>query len=186
MHWQVVTPCLHSEARARSQHGRLGRLTHWDVHLSGCSPLSTFAFWLQSFSENKGWLSSFTTKPAPWIPLMKQERSSFAARAKAWTGCHPRRMHSYSMFDEQYIYQATTSTQSQPSPQDFAWSKVPSTKSWVPVWMTIPEVFRACRELIKCSCKGDCTRCKCTKANLACSPLCSCCNKHTANEQILA
>ncbi|KAG5886902.1 hypothetical protein JTB14_004190 [Gonioctena quinquepunctata] len=79
------------------------------------------------------------------------------------------------------VYQAgiwTTSTQTQqviPSPHDFAWNKV--SESWVPVWMTIPEVSRSCRELIKCSCKGDCSNCKCGKANLDCSPLCKCkCN----------
>ena len=27
-----------------------------------------------------------------------------------------------------------------PSPQNFAWTKV--SESWVPVWMTIPEVFQ--------------------------------------------
>ncbi|KAG5862867.1 hypothetical protein JTB14_035651 [Gonioctena quinquepunctata] len=71
------------------------------------------------------------------------------------------------------VYQAgiwTTNTQTQqviPSLHDFAWNKV--LESWVPVWMTIPEVSR--------SCKGDCSNCKCGKANLDCSPLCKCkCN----------
>ncbi|KAG5889068.1 hypothetical protein JTB14_020419 [Gonioctena quinquepunctata] len=56
------------------------------------------------------------------------------------------------------VYQAgiwMTSTQTQqviPSPHNFAWNKV--LESWVPVWMTIPEVSRSCRELIECSCKG--------------------------------
>ncbi|KAJ8359070.1 hypothetical protein SKAU_G00155950 [Synaphobranchus kaupii] len=53
------------------------------------------------------------------------------------------------------IYQAgvwATSTQIQqviPSPQDYGWTK--ESGSWMPVWLTIPEVSRACRELIKCS-----------------------------------
>ncbi|KAG5895563.1 hypothetical protein JTB14_002926 [Gonioctena quinquepunctata] len=79
------------------------------------------------------------------------------------------------------VYRAgiwTTSTQTQqviPSPHDFACNKV--LESWVPVWMTIPEVSRSCREFIECSCKGDCSNCKCGKANLDCSPLCKCkCN----------
>ena len=79
------------------------------------------------------------------------------------------------------VYQAgiwTTCTQTQqvvPSPQYFAWAKV--SESWMPVWGTIPEVSRACRVLIKCSCTGDCSKCKCGKANLDCSPLCKCkCN----------
>ena len=76
------------------------------------------------------------------------------------------------------VYQAGVWTMSPqthlvvPSPQDFAWTKV--SESWVPVWMTIPEVSRSCSELFKCSCKGDCTNCKCSKANLNCSPLCKC------------
>ena len=50
------------------------------------------------------------------------------------------------------VYQAgiwTMSTQAQqvvPSPQEFAWTK--ELKSWVPVWITIPEVSRACSQLI--------------------------------------
>ena len=36
----------------------------------------------------------------------------------------------------------------------------------------------ACSQLIKCCCKGDCSKCKCGKANLVCSPLCNCkCNE---------
>ena len=78
------------------------------------------------------------------------------------------------------VYQAgiwTSSTNTQqalPSPRDDGWMKEPGTSTWVPVWMTIPEVSRACRELIKCCCKAACTTCKCTKANLPCSPLCKC------------
>ena len=78
------------------------------------------------------------------------------------------------------VYQAgiwTSSTNTQqalPSPRDYGWMKEPGTSTWVPVWMTIPEVSRACRELIKCCCKGACTTCKCTKANLPCSLLCKC------------
>jgi len=50
--------------------------------------------------------------------------------------------------------------------QNFAWTKV--SESCVPVWMTIPEVFRSYLELIKCS------WCSCGKTNLDCSPLCKC------------
>ena len=68
-----------------------------------------------------------------------------------------------------------TSTQAEqmiPSPQGYGWTK--ELGSWVLVWSTIPEVSRACKELIKCSCKGDCSTCKCGTANLDCSPLCKC------------
>ena len=76
------------------------------------------------------------------------------------------------------VYQAgiwTTSTQEQqsvPSPHEFGWIK--ESNSWAPVWITIPEVSRACSQLIKCCCKGDCSKCKSGKANLVCSPLCNC------------
>ena len=80
------------------------------------------------------------------------------------------------------IYQAgiwTTSENAQqdmPSPESFGWTKVEST--YVPMWMTIPEASRACRELIRFSCKGNCSDCKCARSNLDCSPLCKCnCNK---------
>ena len=74
------------------------------------------------------------------------------------------------------VYQAgiwtmyTRAQQVVPSPQEFAWTK--ELKSWVPVWITIPEVSRACSQLIKCSCTGNCSNCRCGKANLICSPLC--------------
>ena len=76
------------------------------------------------------------------------------------------------------VYQVgiwATSTQSHqvsPSPQNHGWVKEEG--SWVPVWLTIPEVSKACRELIRCTCKGDCRTCKCSNANLNCSPLCKC------------
>ena len=65
------------------------------------------------------------------------------------------------------VYQAgiwTTSTQTQlviPSPHDFTWAKI--LDSWVPGWVTISEASRACRELINCSCKGNCSICQCAK-----------------------
>ncbi|CAB3996630.1 Hypothetical predicted protein [Paramuricea clavata] len=64
------------------------------------------------------------------------------------------------------------SQQAVPSPDRFSWKKEGG--SWVPKWITIPEVSKACSELTKCTCKGSCTRCKCTKAYLVCTPLCRC------------
>ena len=81
------------------------------------------------------------------------------------------------------IYQAgiwTTSSTCQaelPSPSHFAWSKTPPANTWEPVWMTVPEISKACSQLLKCTCKRICTKCKCVKAGLSCSPLCNCkCN----------
>ena len=55
------------------------------------------------------------------------------------------------------------------SPQHFGWTK--AEHSWLPVWLTLPDVSHACRELIRCSCKGDCSKCKCGRANLDCTPV---------------
>ncbi|GFS26659.1 hypothetical protein ElyMa_007060900 [Elysia marginata] len=76
------------------------------------------------------------------------------------------------------IYQAgiwTKSTQAQfdlPSAQDFAWRQ--SEDSWKPLWMTVPEVSKACSQLVKCACKDACSVCKCAKASPKCSLLGKC------------
>ena len=81
------------------------------------------------------------------------------------------------------VYQASiwvTSTEAQqmiPSPVDYGWGQVDNV--WSPLWLTVPELSKACQDLIKCKCKGDCSNCKCGKANLKCSPLCNCnCNSY--------
>lgn len=76
------------------------------------------------------------------------------------------------------IYQAgiwSTSDKSQqviPPAEGFGWTK--SFGVLVPLWITLPEASKVCRELIRCSCSGKCSRCKCSKANLQCTPLCKC------------
>ena len=63
-----------------------------------------------------------------------------------------------------------------PSPDRFGWKKEDG--CWAPVWLTLPEVSRSCQELVKCSCKAQCSRCKCAKASLPCTDLCKCnCSK---------
>ena len=65
--------------------------------------------------------------------------------------------------------------QNTPSPDMFGWKKEDG--CWVPVWLTLPEVSRSW-ELVKCSCKAQCFRCKCAKAGLPCTDLCKCkCSK---------
>ena len=65
------------------------------------------------------------------------------------------------------------SLQDVPSPAEFSWAKGENNQ-WQPVWMTIPKVSNVCRELIKCTCKVRCSRCKCAKEKLQCTPLCKC------------
>jgi len=58
-------------------------------------------------------------------------------------------------------------------PSHWGWTR--QADRWTPLWMTLPQLSQSCRQLIHCSCKKGCTsRCKCAKANLACTALCQC------------
>ena len=61
-----------------------------------------------------------------------------------------------------------------PSPSQWGWNKS-TDGEWEVNWTTLPEATQACRELIRCGCKKGCRgRCKCQKAALECTALCSC------------
>ena len=67
-----------------------------------------------------------------------------------------------------------------PSPSHWGWWK--DTTGWQPQWTTLPEASKSCREHIRCGCiKGCTTRCKCVKAALKCTLLCSCSGECSAN-----
>jgi len=60
------------------------------------------------------------------------------------------------------------------SPGDWGWKKDADGR-WTPLWTTLSEASKQCRELIKCNCKKHCFgHCKCRKANLKCTMLCYC------------
>jgi len=65
------------------------------------------------------------------------------------------------------VYQAsiwvtsTTVEQMIPSLVDYGRGQVDDV--WNPVWLTVPELSKACQDLIKCTCMGDCSNCKCGK-----------------------
>ena len=60
-----------------------------------------------------------------------------------------------------------------PNPADWGWKKYSS--EWWPFWTTLSEASDNCYELIHCGCKKGCRgRCKCVKAALKCTALCSC------------
>jgi hypothetical protein len=61
-----------------------------------------------------------------------------------------------------------------PCPSEWGWYLEDS--NWLPRWMTLPEADKCCPELLKCGCKSGCItrRCKCVRANLKCTGLCSC------------
>ena len=46
---------------------------------------------------------------------------------------------------------------------------------FTPLWMTVDEASKACKELIKCGCKKKCAkRCQCKKSDKSCTELCGC------------
>lgn len=61
-------------------------------------------------------------------------------------------------------------------------TEVPTDWGWVraegrltPFWTDLPEISKACKELIKCGCRKGCkTTCMCKKASLPCTELCYC------------
>ncbi len=62
-----------------------------------------------------------------------------------------------------------------PSLAKWGWMKSGSDSSWSPLWSTLPEASKACRELIKCGCRKGCQKgCKCKAVNLPCTQLCQC------------
>ncbi len=64
--------------------------------------------------------------------------------------------------------------QNPPAVTDWGWKIEDS--AIFPVWSDLPEVSKACRELIRCKCKKNCSsgRCTCKKGRLPCTELCSC------------
>ena len=63
-----------------------------------------------------------------------------------------------------------------PSPSEWGWT-MSEEQLWKPLWMTLPEASKACRELLRCGCrmeKGCKGHCKCRKAEMQCTALCKC------------
>lgn len=60
------------------------------------------------------------------------------------------------------------------SPSDWLWV-MKEGLGWSPYWTKLPQASAAVRTILKCGCKKICaTRCKCSKAELSCTSLCSC------------
>ena len=62
------------------------------------------------------------------------------------------------------VWMVSSPTPSIPSPSNFGWMM--GEGIWLPLWITIPEVSKCTKELIKCRCTGGCTSCSCAKAEL--------------------
>ena len=173
-----MTPHQHSEVGARRQHGRHGRLMRRSLkHLPFWlhTPLSTCILTLKIER-----LTVVLYDKTSSLSSANEAREELFCRKNRSIDNIPPTQNALLQHTQRAVYQAgiwTTSTQVHQvvsSPSEFGWSKSPTAESWVPVWITIPEVLKACNQLIRCACKGDCSRCKCAKANLSCSPLCSC------------
>ena len=55
------------------------------------------------------------------------------------------------------------------------WGWIQSEEAWKINWTTLPPIAACCQDLTKCCCKKDCLkRCKCFRAGLSCTALCSC------------
>ena len=87
-------------------------------------------------------------------------------------------------FQAGYIWgQALIAKPSLPSPADWGWQKDRDGK-WTPLWTTLAEASKECRELIKCNCKKHCLgHYKCHKANLKYAQLCYCSGQCTEEIQ---
>ncbi len=58
-------------------------------------------------------------------------------------------------------------------PAEFSWSR--ENGKWSPCWTKLPQAAKSCYELIKCGCTRGCRgNCKCSKAHLKCTALCTC------------
>ena len=57
-------------------------------------------------------------------------------------------------------------------PSEYGWKREDGI--WIPLWITIPEVGKCTKELLKCSCKGNCSSCSCGRLGLDCKLLCQC------------
>jgi hypothetical protein len=67
--------------------------------------------------------------------------------------------------------QALKANQTRPSPSEWSW-KLDSERILVPLWSTLPEASKGCRELKYECLKKQCTgRCLCAKASLPCTQL---------------
>ena len=76
-----------------------------------------------------------------------------------------------------YLGQATVTNPEIGTPTDCGWIR--SGESWKIHWTALPSIAACCQELTKCFCKKDCTkRCKCFRAGLSCTTLCSCMCDH--------
>ena len=148
-------------------------VTETFIHLA-CNPFEDFNVDSHHFQMLERLTVLMYDKTSQHISVNEVRRESFCLKSPSMDRMPPTQ-DALLQHSRRTIYQAgiwTISTQAQaavPSPQEFAWIK--KSESWVSVWITLPE---ACSELIKCTCKGECLTCKCTKSNLPCSPLCKC------------
>lgn len=69
-------------------------------------------------------------------------------------------------------------------PQKDGWTMTMAEGNWTPIWSSVPSIWAAWRELVKCSCNSRCkVRCSCLKAKI---PYIILCTRYTSGTQVCA
>ena len=170
-HLQAVTLCRSSPVKARKAHGTPGV----------CFQKLPSYFWrLQTCSVNYQLIEKRTLRDL-WYCSMSGEASWFQLLCKRSRTMD--RIPPASVTLKQHLLRASyqgghvwsqlhLTLPELPSPAEWGWMK---DGHWKPVWTTLAQAQESCYELIHCSCKKACRGlCKCTRANLQCTALCSC------------
>ena len=71
--------------------------------------------------------------------------------------------------------QSMTTQQTLPAFDEWGWNMDVEQKQWVPYWTTLGDASKACAVLLHCKCTRACRgNCKCSRAGLRCTSLCTC------------
>lgn len=146
----------------------LAGFSNCDRHICSSCPTSLWKADSRHFKTIERLVVLYDHWVVHWVPLMVPEEELFCRKNRSVERIPPTKdallQHTRRAVCQAGIWTSSMQThQAIPSPQEFSWNKL--SNSWEPVWITIPEVSKACCEQIKCSCKGDCSKCTCAKAN---------------------
>lgn len=121
-------------------------------------------------------------KTSPLVSVNEARKELFCQKNRTMENIPPTQQ-ALLQHTKRAVYQAgiwTTCHQAQqqtPTAEGCGWTLDAETKSWVPVWSSLPAAAKAVSELVRCACKsaaGCGGRCSCKKANWKCTELCSC------------
>ena len=174
----------------------IGKKTVWDVWRSlpslkilfGCLSHTPEAITDDYMEEIERYVVLLYSRTSQLLTVNAARKQLFSYGNRKLENLPPSRAALYQLvkrasFQAGYIWgQALIANPSLPSPGDWGWKKDADGK-WTPLWTTLSEASKQCRELIKCNCKKFCLgHCKCRKANLKCTMLCYCSGQCTEQE----